>query len=685
MHSGSVSDRIGGNIRNKEQFWKSLTQDDYILSAVAGAHLEFAFGLPVQDHIPNVINCSDKEHKMLSIEIGRFLGKGFIEEATHSPGEFISYIFPRPKPDGSIRIILNLSSLNEFIEYNHFKMETIQTVLPLIAKGDFFASIDLKDAYYTVPICAQHRKFLRFMWNDKLYQFTCMPMGLSSAPRLFTKLLKPIFCMLRKKGFLSVYYLDDTLLIANTYARCLENVTATASILSKAGFIINHEKSVFMPTKEIKFLGFLLNSDSMTIRLPSKKITQIVGQCKTLLERPKLQIRDLASFIGTVVATFPAVHYGPLYYRELEFDKICALKMNKGNFDAFTTLSAKAKEEILWWKTHVHASFKSIIDPPFTSVLTTDASLDGWGAVFDEIAIGGRWTKTEASLHINALELKAVLLALESFCKTMHDDHIRVKSDNVTAVTYINKMGGTKSKSCNMITKLIWEFCMKRNLLISAEHLPGVNNIQADLASRKFNDDIEWSLKDQYFCAIVKEFGQCDIDLFATRLNKKCDRFVSWKPEPQACFVDAFCHSWIDYKFYAFPPFSLVPHCLSKIIREGSEGVLVAPLWVGQPWFPKLLTVLMDFPLILPEGALYLPHQEGLHPLENTLRLLVCHVSGNSMKTRDFRQNRCPLSCRPGGNLPLNSTRHILESGVLSAMNGKLILCKILKSMSSNS
>ena len=120
----------------------------YILSAVAGAHLQFAFGLPVQGHIPKVINCSDKEHKMLSIEIGRFLGKGFIEEATHSPGEFISYIFPRPKPDGSIRIILNLSSLNEFIEYNHFKMETIQTVLPLITKGDFFASIDLKEAYY---------------------------------------------------------------------------------------------------------------------------------------------------------------------------------------------------------------------------------------------------------------------------------------------------------------------------------------------------------------------------------------------------------------------------------------------------------------------------------------------------------------------------------------------------------
>ena len=75
-----------------------------------------------------------------------------------------------------------------------------------------------------------------------------------------------------------------------------------------------------------------------------------MGQCKTLLERTKLQIRDLASFISTVVATFPAVQYGPLYYRELEFDKICALKMNKGNFDAFTTLSAKAKEEILWWK-----------------------------------------------------------------------------------------------------------------------------------------------------------------------------------------------------------------------------------------------------------------------------------------------------------------------------------------------
>ena len=78
-------------------------------------------------------------------------------------------------------------------------METLQSIIRLVEKNCYMASLDLKDAYYMVGVSPSHRKYLRFMWKDVLYQFTCLPNGLSSCPRKFTKLLKPPLTELQKK------------------------------------------------------------------------------------------------------------------------------------------------------------------------------------------------------------------------------------------------------------------------------------------------------------------------------------------------------------------------------------------------------------------------------------------------------------------------------------------------------
>ena len=88
---------------------------------------------------------------------------------------------------------LNLKQLNEHVAYHHFKMDTIQTALKLIRPACHMASIDLKDAYYSVPVADEDRKLLKFQWGDRYFQFTCLPNGLACAPRLFTKLLKPVY------------------------------------------------------------------------------------------------------------------------------------------------------------------------------------------------------------------------------------------------------------------------------------------------------------------------------------------------------------------------------------------------------------------------------------------------------------------------------------------------------------
>ena len=103
-----------------------------------------------------------------------------------------------------------------FVQYQHFKMESLNHVVHIMKPGCFMASLDIRDAYYSVSIHEQHQKYLKFQWNGQLYQFLCMPNGLACAPRLFTKLLKPVYSSLRKQGLFSVGYIDDSYLQGDT-------------------------------------------------------------------------------------------------------------------------------------------------------------------------------------------------------------------------------------------------------------------------------------------------------------------------------------------------------------------------------------------------------------------------------------------------------------------------------------
>ena len=172
-------------------FWETLTEDKFILQVVKGAKLEFN-DIPVQNIVPNEIKCSHKEKELIEAEIYKYREKHIISEVEHCPDEFISQIFPRDKKSGGVCIILNLSDLNKSVQYEHFKMEGLNTALSLIENNCYMASIDLTDAYFSVNVDPEFRKFFRFTWNKVLYEFNCLPNGYSGAPRMFTKLLKPI-------------------------------------------------------------------------------------------------------------------------------------------------------------------------------------------------------------------------------------------------------------------------------------------------------------------------------------------------------------------------------------------------------------------------------------------------------------------------------------------------------------
>lgn len=149
--AGQLKDHVGS--------WESLTNDQVILDAIKHYHIEFEANTPVQPHPPKQIHFSPGERDIISEEISTLLRKGVLEQTEYVEGDFLSTIFVRHKKDGSYRMILNLKPLNEFVSYHHTKMDTIQTALKLMRSGCFMASVDLKDAYYSVPVAKEDRKY----------------------------------------------------------------------------------------------------------------------------------------------------------------------------------------------------------------------------------------------------------------------------------------------------------------------------------------------------------------------------------------------------------------------------------------------------------------------------------------------------------------------------------------------
>ena len=294
--------------------WRKITNDETVLDIVQHCHIEFLQGFNPVKSFCQASKFTPLESDISDAEIQKLLDMKVISEVDHHPNEFISPVFIVPKKDGEYRMISNLKELNQYIEYHHFKMDTFESVLKLVKPGCFFASIDVRHAYYSVPIAAENRVKLRFQKSGKLFQFQSLPNGFSCAPKQFTRLMKPVYASLRMLGHTNSGYIDDSLLLADTYSECEDNVSDTVDLMTKVGFMIHEKKPVFKPTRQITFLGNNIDSEKMIVTLPEEKVVKIVQECSDLYNRSYAKIVQVARILGLLVSTFSAVEFAQLHY-----------------------------------------------------------------------------------------------------------------------------------------------------------------------------------------------------------------------------------------------------------------------------------------------------------------------------------------------------------------------------------
>jgi hypothetical protein len=511
--------------------WRSVTSDPWILKNLYGYKLEL-INTPVQDRPIPEIRFNKKEKDIMQQEVDKFIDKGILVFSEHEPEEFVSNVFLRPKKDpGAFRMIFNLTQLNTFVEYQHFKMETLDTALKLVTRGAWMGSLDFTDAYYTLPVYPDHQKYLKFTFAGQLYKFVAVPMGLSSACRYFTKIMKVPLSVLRERHNVAIAgYIDDTFLADTSPETCGKALEVAAELFQELGFMISASKSVFQPTTKIEYLGFIIDSISMTVVPTREKITKLRKAANNLLAKQSTSIRHLAQVEGGLLATHPGNPWAPLFTKQMEIDKLQALACNRFDFDAFMWISDTVKSDLTWWLENLGHTKAHIGEQYPDFVIHTDASLQGYGFFVPESGIqaGSRWGAEESDYHINVLELLAIDYSLKATVADRHDIHVRIMCDNTTAIAGIRKQGSTRTIAINQIARALWLWALERRIWLSAVHIPGIENVEADEASRVFQDELEWTLNDFWFQKICKTFGIPTMDLFASRLNFKAKIFCSF-------------------------------------------------------------------------------------------------------------------------------------------------------------
>ena len=247
----SVSAPGGSRLQLFISNWECFCSNEYVLNVIRhGYAIQFDEQPPLTTKpVPFQLNLPSDQQTILDTELQAFLDNNVIEPADINTPGYYSPVFLREKPRHNpsdpikYRVIIDLSKLNLFVSKVHFKMESTNTIRATLQTGDFFFTIDLTMAYNTIPMASKSKKYLKFWWNGRAFQFRSLCFGLSSAPWIFTLVMSEMAKYLHRCSIICVFSLDDCLFKDNLFQRLVINQPSLLHFVQSAGWLINFEKS----------------------------------------------------------------------------------------------------------------------------------------------------------------------------------------------------------------------------------------------------------------------------------------------------------------------------------------------------------------------------------------------------------------------------------------------------------
>ncbi len=264
---------------------------------------------------------SPEQALVLKQEVSSLLRKEAIEVVPPLNREsgFYCRNFIVPKKDGGLCPILDLRLLNRSFRRLKFRMLTVKQVVSQIRSEDWFVTIDLKDAYFHISILPSNRKFLRFAFRGKAYQYRVLPFGLTLSPRTFTKCVDAALAPLRLQGIRILNYIDDWLILAHSEQMAVRHRDVVLAQMKELGLRLNAKKSVLCPLQRTTYLGVVWDSTTMQAWFSPARIELILTTVRRVREGLSLTVKQFQRLLGLMAAASNVIYFGLLYMRSLQW------------------------------------------------------------------------------------------------------------------------------------------------------------------------------------------------------------------------------------------------------------------------------------------------------------------------------------------------------------------------------
>ena len=587
---------------------------------------------------------------------------------TEPQGGVYSVLFLVPKKDGGQRPVINLKALNQFVQAHHFKMEGIHSLKEVLKPGE----VDLKDAFFIIPIHVASRKYLRFTFQGKVYEFNCLPFGLSLAPWVFTKTLKPVIALLWELGVRLIAYINDILILAESREELERHVLALIYLLECMGYIINSKKSITNPAQTLEFLGLIVDTLSMELRLPLDKLKKIRAESRKLAREQTIYLCPFLSAPSGKDECNNSCHSSSSSVLQTPTDE-----SHTGIAGGLTILRDTC---------HPFPRGErgtDVVGQPHVEMEWEITSKDGdrhsdrfrcipYGMGCNQFSTKD-WRPLVSRGKQNAYQLPGAACSYprsQDICEEPHSNISFITHRQYNSCSIYKQYGG------NSLSRAGSSGSEPLDVVPGEEHThhhpvsPWCSQYHSRCGVSENSGSVRLEIESERILEDRSPLWSIEVDLFASTLTAQCPVYFSWRPDPYATATDAFLQDWSQGISFSNPAWGLIGCVLSQAQARNARLVLLAPVWKSQPWYPVLMGMLVDYPRLLPRDSQVMINPD---PSILTPQLVVWRISGIDTEAISFRRKLWNSCSTPGEQRLTSLTTHSLGNGIAGVISKVLI------------
>lgn len=559
------------------------------------------------------------------------------------------------------RLCIDGRYLNLWMKDCPFSLDKLIDVSRYVYRNSFMTKCDDKSGYDHVLLQESSQQYFGFQWSGWWFVCSTLPFGWKESPFIYQSIGLVASSYLRSIGVPCSLYIDDRLngeLItpqgpwSTPFSDRSEEMQLSAatcavyiviSLLSNLGYTIGLKKSVLIPTRQLEYLGLIIDSEKQAFRVPERKVQSFAKLREFILANKTIDIKTLQRFQGKCISLALAVPAAKLYIRTIS--AAIASGTNLGQVQMTDHLFQEVAHwrfldkwsDVVPWREERHVQVS----------LSTDASSFGWGCVIHNPSgdqqLSDYWDAKELAMGIASKEMLAICRALESAPLSTRDCRVDVQVDSRVAIDTFNGQGSRKSPELTEVTKELYRCLSDRNLHLELFYVPSEQN-QADAPSRRLSTS-DAKLTPSAWQRVEDAFGGVSghsFDMMALDSNVQADRngnplphFTPWAT-PNSQGVNIFAQDLKDERHdlsnpYVFPPFALVAPVLKFVSTFHRPFTIVVPgSSPRQFWWPLLMAMSSDVLKIAREGdldVLLFPSRKGYRARACSVALYACRVS----------------------------------------------------------